>query len=105
MLSSILLLLLGLVSSALSAGDINDKKDIPMYVNKKPEKYVARMRSDNLLDDVIKLLLKEGEVCRVAGHRWEGGCGVAGCAVFHSGQMRHCTSCDKSETFSPRVWK
>jgi hypothetical protein len=56
-------------------------------------------------DATIRELAKNGSVCRVIGHRWEDGCGVPGCAVFHANPMRHCVICGKTETQEVGPWK
>ncbi len=48
-------------------------------------------------DDQIRDLCKRGEVCRVVGHMWIRGCGMLGCAVYHSQEHRHCTICGRVE--------
>lgn len=68
--------------------------------------YIIRMLKKNgKLSEHIKELVKSGEVCQVIGHKWEYGCSMgAGCLVYHSEQMRHCSLCLKEER-QVSVWK
>lgn len=68
--------------------------------------YIIKMLKRNgKLSDHIQKLIKSGEVCQVIGHKWEYGCSMgAGCLVFHSEQLRHCSLCLKEER-QVSVWK
>ena len=56
-------------------------------------------------DATIRELVNNGSVCRVIGHRWEMGCGVIGCLVYHPNPIRHCVICGKTETQEIVPWK
>ena len=56
-------------------------------------------------DETIKLLVTSGQVCRVRGHIWAGGCGMMGCLVIHPDQMRYCRLCGKTETRQVKEWE
>ena len=59
-----------------------------------------------LCDNIIRELVKSGEVCRVIGHRWEPGCSVGpGCTVLHTNPMRHCVICGKEQYQEVGPWQ
>lgn len=64
--------------------------------------------------DVIELLIKEGEICKVRGHIWRDGCAYSYnwkggpstvCLTIHSNPVRHCELCRKEETREIGEWK
>ena len=59
----------------------------------------------NEITNAVKDLIASGDVCAVIGHKWQSGCGMAGCLVLHSGNMRHCLICGKVETQEIGDWK
>jgi len=69
------------------------------------EYIIKKLKREGKLSEHIQKLIKSGEVCQVIGHKWEYGCSMgAGCLVFHSEQMRHCSLCLKEER-QVSVWK
>ena len=52
--------------------------------------------SDKDVEEKVRLMAKEGYICKVFGHTWELGCGVKGCAVYHE-VIYHCKFCAKTK--------
>ena len=55
--------------------------------------HIEEMRSDGSITNVVNMLIENGTVCNVRGHKWEAGCGTFGCLVIHTVPMRHCIVC------------
>jgi hypothetical protein len=53
-------------------------------------------RADKDIEETVRLMAKEGYICKVFGHTWELGCGVKGCAVYHE-VIYHCKFCAKTK--------
>lgn len=59
----------------------------------------------NEITNAVKDLIASGDVCAVIGHKWQSGCGMVGCLVIHTGNMRYCLICGKVETQEIGDWK
>lgn len=57
------------------------------------------------LDGPAKIQSLAAELCSLRGHRWKPGCAMEGCLVMHSGPIRHCVVCEKTETQEVGEWK
>jgi hypothetical protein len=68
------------------------------------EDQIEYMVKQGTFTNFVERIIKEGHVCNIIGHNWASGCGVPGCLVFHTGQLRHCLICGKVET-AETVWK
>lgn len=68
---------------------------------------IKTMQENGSLTNIVNLLISKGLVCEVRGHKWEPGCGIMGCVVYHTGAMRHCSVCGKTQTQAITIgdWK
>lgn len=79
--------------------------------------HVEVMQQDNTITNVIKLLVSQGEVCKVIEHKWQPGrkpihsiAGIDGHvitlpAITEPRPIRHCLVCGKTETREIGDWK
>jgi hypothetical protein len=66
---------------------------------------IKDIRKEGSMPDLVKKLVKAGDVCEVIGHKWKDGCGAEGCLVFHTAPVRHCVICGKIQTKEVSEWK
>ena len=66
---------------------------------------IKDIRKEGSMPDLVKKLVKAGDVCDVIGHKWKDGCGTEGCLNFHTVPERHCVICGKIQTKEVPEWK
>jgi hypothetical protein len=66
---------------------------------------IKDIRREGSMPDLVKKLVKAGDVCEVIGHKWKDGCGTEGCLNFHTVPERHCVICGKIQTKEVSEWK
>lgn len=71
----------------------------------KTAEHIAAMKADGSLTNVVQTLVRDGTICAIRGHVWEGGCGNPGCLVLHQNPIRHCTICRAVQSQKVGAWE
>ena len=66
---------------------------------------IKDIRKEGSMPELVKKLVKAGDVCEVIGHKWKDGCGMEGCLNFHTVPERYCVICGKIQTKEASEWK
>ena len=66
---------------------------------------IRDIRKEGSMPELVKKLVKAGDVCEVIGHKWKDGCATEGCLNFHTVPERYCVICGKIQTKEASEWK
>lgn len=100
-----ILIMILLISVGLLHGKEEDTVTVNNNSNDLAKLHIATIQADSCVEDVVRILAKQGEICKVFGHNWRGGRPGEGDNFifldYHPNiNYRTCTICGKCESQS-----